>query len=154
MTLLSGSELVLVAQVPRAGDRWHQVHFNVLVGERFFRVRPGESYPVTLEQTGFDGRLLSRKTTPLVFSEKNRNYRLEFDFGSVEKYPGQGPPILVVLELSLRIFRYVALFPGNGGYDEMAALNAALDSVGRGVRRVFTTLDEVELRWPQCPLRS
>jgi hypothetical protein len=154
MTLLSGSELVLVAQVPRAGDRWHQVHFNVAVGEQFFRVRPGEDLLVTIERLGTDGKVANRKSTPLVFSEKNRNYRLEFEFGSVEKYPDDGPPLLVVLELGLRYFRYVALFPWTRGYEEMTALNATLPQVGKGLRRVLTTLDEVELRWPDCPLRG
>jgi hypothetical protein len=154
MTLVSGSELVLVAQVPRAGERWHQVHFNVAVGERFFRIRPGENLLITIERVGSAGQIADRKSTPLVFSERNRNYRLEFDFGDVEHYPDDGPPLLVVLELGVRHFRYVALFPWSNGYSEMAALNAALPSVGRGLNRVLTTLDEVELRWPGCPLRG
>ena len=154
MTLLAGNELVLVAQVPKAGDRWKQVHFNVEVGKRFFRVGPGQDLQVTLERVGSDGVVLHRTARPLVFAERNRNYKLEFDFGDVGTYPTEGPPILVALELDVRYFRYIPLLPGRAGYDEMEGLNRSLESVGRGVRRVVTTLDEVELRWPACPLRG
>jgi hypothetical protein len=151
---LSGSELVLVAQVPRAGDRWQQVHFNRDVAESFFRVAPGDSVHVELECVGPGGRVTSTVSRPLVFAERNRNCKLEFSFGAGVPYPEVSVPILVVVELDLRKFRYVALMPGSDGYDSMLALNESKPRLGRGMRRVITTLDEVELRWSACPIRG
>lgn len=150
--LLSGSELVLVAQVPKS--RWGQVQFNLEVGPRFFRVAPGRTLTVSLERVSANGTIGTEVSRRLVFSSSNRNYKLEFDFGEVEGYPEDGPPLLLVLELDVRRFRYFTLVPGDPGYAPVMALNQALPRVGRGHRRVVTTLDEVELRWPACPLRA
>jgi hypothetical protein len=124
------------------------------VGDQFFRMRPGEEKTITLERVMPDGSLAPSSAKPLVFPESNRNYRVEFDFGDVANYPAQGPPLLLVLELDIRRFRYVALMPDEPGYAEMDNLNEMLPRIGRGARRVITTLDEVELRWPECPLRN
>jgi hypothetical protein len=92
-------------------------------------------------------------TRPLVFSQRNRNYKIEFDFGDVKDYPSAGPPLLLILEVDVRTYRYQLVLPGDKGYEEMFVLNASLPSVGRGLRRVITNLDEAELRWPGCRLR-
>lgn len=150
---LTGTEYVMIAQVPKAGGRWHQVHFNVAVGKAFFRIAVGETHTLRLEWIDHTGRPRSQMTRPLVFSHTNRNYRVEFDF-DVEDYPTTDRPLLLILELGLRRFRYLLLMPGDDGHDEMKDLNERLPSVGKGVRRVITNLDEVELAWSSCPLRG
>jgi hypothetical protein len=90
---------------------------------------------------------------PLVFSRTNRNYRVEFDF-DVADYPVTNRPLLLILEIGLHRFRYLLLIPDDDGYDEMKELNDSLPSICRGVQRVITNLDEVELAWPRCPLRG
>jgi hypothetical protein len=109
---------------------------------------------VSLERMAPNRTVAFRSSRPLVFADRNRNPKVEFDFAGRTEYPDDGVPILVVLELDVRRFRYVPLMPGQPGYEEMLALNLALPSVGRGHRRGITTLDEVELRWPGCPLRG
>lgn len=151
---LIGSEYVLIAQVPKAGNRWHQVHLNAAICQRFFRIAEGEDKVVRLERVDRKGVLQVALERPLVFSHRNRNYKIEFDFGDVADYPQVGVPLLVILELDVRSFRYQLLLPGDQGHEEMLHLNEALAPVGRGLRRVITTLDEVELRWPSCRLRS
>jgi hypothetical protein len=151
---LSGAEQVLVAQVPMAGDRWSQVHFNVDVTERFFRVTEGEEKRVRLERVDRQGNVIAEYDRPLVISPINRNLKIEFDFHPVRDYPAEGRPILLVLELSIRHFRYLLLLPGEGGYEEMLVLNQSFPSIGQGVPRIISYLDEVELRWPSCPLRA
>lgn len=152
-TPLSGAELVLIAQVPKAGGRWHQVHFNTDVGRQFFRLNEGEERSVSMERVDAHGHVGPPVTRALVFSHTNRNYRIEFDFDPVIDYPDAGRPLVLVLELSLRRFRYLLLMPGHPGHEEMRLLNENQPSIGRGVQRVVTTLDEVELRWPGCPLQ-
>lgn len=151
--LLTGTEPVLVAQVPKAGGRWHQVHFNMDVGRRFFRVEEGEDKSVSIERISAAGRILGSDTRRLVLGV-NRNYRLEFDFSPDEDYPGDRRPLLVIVEVGLRRFRYVTLMPAQPGHEEMLRITGALESIGGGLPRIITTLDEVELRWPGCPLRG
>lgn len=115
--VLSGSEFVLVALVPRAGDRWKQVHIDRDLRARFFRVAPGQSIKVRLHRIDLQGAVVSSVERPLVFSEHNRKYKLEVSFGDVAAYPDAGAPILVVLETNLREFRYIDLLPGSPGYD-------------------------------------
>jgi hypothetical protein len=151
--LVTGTEPVLVAQVPKAGDRWRQVHFNMDVGRRFFRVEEGEGKTVSVERIGAAGQVLGSDTRRLVLGV-NRNYRLEFDFNPAEKYPPNGRPLIVLVEVGLRRFRYLTLMPDEPGHQEMLRVSEELASIGGGLPRVITTLDEIELRWPACPLRG
>lgn len=151
--VVDGSELVLIAQVPKAGDRWKQVHFNADLVDQFFALGPGHQ-AVRLQKVDAKGRALEPVTRALVLSEVNKNPKFELDFGKVAEYPQTGPPLVLLLEVDLRNYRYVTLLPGEPGYDEMADLLASLSSIGRGVHRSTTTLDEIELRWPECPLRN
>lgn len=151
---LTGSELVLLAQVPKAGGRWKQVHFNIDISEQFFRMSPGDNRRVTLERVDSHGCLHEAVARPLVMSEVNKNCKIEFDFGSLRDYPTSGVPLLLVLELDVRTFRYLLLTPGDTGYEPMMQLNHELPSIGRGLPRAISNLDEVELRWPRCPLRA
>ena len=152
-TFFDGSELVLVAQVPKAGDRWHQVHLNAEVVRRFFRLALGVTETAEFERVARDGTYRGSEANSIVFSQRNRNYKIEFDLRDAPDYPDE-PPILLILEVALRRFRFMLLVPGDEGFDEMKRLNAALEPVGRGHRRVITTLSEVEMRWPGCPLRA
>jgi hypothetical protein len=151
--LLTGTEPILVAQVPKAGDRWEQVHFNMDVGRRFFRVEEGEEKTVSIERVSATGEPIGEYTRKLVLGP-NRNYRIEFDFTPVSDYPASWRPLLVILELALRRFRYIPLLPGDEGHAEMFRATQELASVGAGLPRVITTLDEIELRWERCPLRG
>ena len=63
-------------------------------------------------------------------------------------------PLIVIVEVGLRRFRYVTLMPGESGHTDMMRVTDELESIGGGLARVITTLDEVELRWPACPLRG
>ena len=152
VSLLTGTEGVLVAQVPKAGRRWTQGHFNMDVGRLFFRVEGGEEKTISVERIDLGGKVIGRYERRLVLGP-NRNYRIEFAFDPVADYPAVGRPVLVIVEMGLRTFRYVALLPGEPGHDEMTRLTEEVASVGSGVPRVITTLDEVELRWDACPLR-
>lgn len=151
--LLTGTEPVLVAQVPKAGGRWHQVHFNMDVGRRFFRVEEGEDKTISVERISASGEVLDSDTRRLVLGVQ-RNYRLEFDFSPAEEYPAESRPVLVLVEVGLRRLRYVSLMPGESGHQEMFRITQDLETIGGGLPRVITTLDEVELRWPACPLRG
>lgn len=153
--LLTGAEPALVAEVPGAGGRWSQVHFNIPVTRRFFRLTQGSTRSITLERIGPSGTVTNRMASRLVFSEANRNSKIEFDFHPTPKYPDPATkPIIVVIDAGNATYRYRFLMPSDGGYQPMRDLLAAGPSEGRGVRRRIVTLDEVESYWPQAMLRG
>jgi hypothetical protein len=130
---------------------------NREVMHRFFRLDPGVDADATFERVDSEGRYRGERTRRLVYSaSSNKNPKIEFDLADAGAYPsGEERPLLLVLEIDVRRFRYLPLMPGDPGYREMLDLNRALPPVGTyPMRRVITTLDEVELRWPNCPLRS
>lgn len=155
LDLLTGTELCLVAEVPGAGNRWKQVHFNLDVARQFFNLEPGMDRSITLERISATGRVLERTSRHLVIPESNRNSRIEFSFGDVTEYPSLPTrPAVVVVEAGYLTYRYRTLMPNDDGYDGVLALLSAGASVGRGMRRRIVTLDELEAYWPQAALRG
>ena len=142
----------LVAQVPKAGERWHQIHFNRDVIEQFFRVRLGRAQRVFLVECRHDGTFAEQEVRPCVYSDANKNPKIEIASHHGEPYPDAGPPIAVYRELQVRSFAYMLLMPGDPGYDEMFALTEDLPTVGRGVRRVITNTLTIRRVWPASPL--
>jgi len=152
--MLGGSELVLVARIPKGGGRWKQAHFNRKLATEFFHVVPGSGRTVRLERVNRSGRLEPPVTRPLVYSEaSNKNCKIELDFDA-PRYPGNGPPIVAIVDLGVRSFRYRSVLPGYAGYQELWDLTEEKPSVGRGFRRILISLDELELRWPSSGLRA
>ena len=142
----------LVARVPAAGDRWHQVHFNKEVIEQFFRVRHGTTQRVYLVECRQDGTFAEEEVRPCVYSPSNKNLKIEVSSHQGAPYPDPGPPIAVFRELQARSFAYMLLMPDEPGYESMFALTETLTAVGRGLPRVLATRADVEGEWPECPL--
>ena len=89
---------------------------------------------------------------PCVFSETNRNHKIEIRAARGQEYPDGAPPILVFRELQLRTFDYMLLMPNENGYDSLMELTKRLPSLGRGFRRVITDMKALADSWPDCPL--
>jgi HKD family nuclease len=146
------NDRMLVAEVPKAGGRWHQVHFNGAVVEAFFRVRPNTEQRVFLRELLGPGRLGPVEARPCVYSEVNKNHRIELAARRGEDYPEERRPILVARETGLRTFQYIILMPDETGHPEMESFVATNPSVGRGTRRVITSRREVLSFWAGCPV--
>jgi|GEM_PF-1510410 len=142
----------LVARVPRAGRRWHQVHFNIDVIEQFFRVHHGTTQRVYLVECRQDGSFAEQEVRPCVYSPANKNLKIEVASHHGDPYPDTGPPIAVYRELQARSFAYMLLMPGEPGYAEMFALTETLPAVGRGLERVITNSAAVSGAWATSPL--
>ena len=142
----------LVARVPKAGERWHQIHFNRNVIEEFFRVQHGTAQRVYLVECRQDGTFAEQEVRPCVYSDANKNPKIEIASHHGEPYPDAGPPIAVYRELQVRSFAYMLLIPGDPGYDEMFALTEDLPTIGRGVRRVITNTPGIRRVWATSPL--
>lgn len=153
--LLTGTELCLVAEVPGAGGRWKQVHFNLDIARQFFNLEPGLDRSITLERISPLGRVLERTSRQLVIPNASRNARIEFSFGPVTEYPSPpGRPLVVVVEADYLTYRYRTLMPGDVGHDAVLNLLGAGPSIGKGLRRRIVTLDELEGYWPGSALRG
>ena len=146
------SDRVLVAQVPRAGGRWGQVHLNADVVREFFRISDHRTHRVYLTEIGRNGDRGPVEVRPCVFSETNRNLKIEIGAVRGRAYPEVDHPLLVCLECGLRTFYYVLVMPGEVGYDATKYLAVNHPSVGRGVRRAIVNRGELERCWPECPL--
>ncbi len=143
---------VLVAQVPAAGGRWHQVHFNQEVITRFFQVRADSAQRIYLVERKADGSRADEEVRPCVYSKSNKNYKIELGARRHDGYPAVGVPIAVFRELHARSFEYVLMMPGEPGHVELQGLIAVLPRVGRGFPRVITATMELSAAWPGCPL--
>ena len=142
----------LVARVPRAGDRWHQVHFNREVIDRFFQVRSGTAQRVYLVECRQDGSFAEQEVRPCVYSPANKNLKIEVSSHHGLPYPEAGQPIAVYRELQTRSFAYMLLMPGDPGHAVMSALTESLESVGRGALRVIADSATIREAWAECPL--
>ena len=150
--VLGDTSRFLVARVPKAGNRWHQVHFNVPVIDQFFRVRPNTAQRVYLREYKQDGTLGHEGWHRCVYSDANKNLKIEIASHQGEAYPDAGPPIAVYRELHARSFAYMLLMPGDPGYDAMFELTETGTTVGPGARRVITDRDDIRNAWPTSPL--
>ena len=142
---------ILVAQVPKAGGRWSQVHFNANVVRDYFRLVDLGTQRAYLSQVGPDGVRSEVEVRPCVYSPSNKNHKIEFGAASGREYPAS-PPVLILRERQLRVFDYMLLFPGADGYAEAIGLTRTLPSVGRGMPRVITDMNTLEGAWAACPL--
>ena len=143
----------LVARVPKADDRWHQIHFNKDVIERFFRIQPSTAQRVYLVECRSDGTFGEEEVRPCVYSQSNKNLKIEVASHHGEPYPGGGQrPVAVYRELQARSFAYMLLLPGDRGYDEMFGLTETLPKVGLGLERVITDSVRIRSTWATCPL--
>ena len=142
---------ILIAQVPAAGARWSQAHFNGDVVQQYFRIADFETQRAYLTQVRQDGTRSDVEVRQCVYSQANRNHRIEFGAATGLQYPA-GRPVLVLRERQLRVFDYMLLLPNSEGYAEVMGLSNALPSIGRGVRRGITDANALENAWGECPL--
>ena len=144
---------ILVAQVPRAGGRWAQVHFNAQVIRDYFRLNRLDTERVYLTRVDTNAERVDVEVRPCVYSAgSNRNYKIEIGAAKNRAYPDTGRPLLIFRELRLRCYDYMLLQPGENGYDAVLKLTSRLPSPGGGLPRPITDMASLARVWPDCPL--
>lgn len=143
---------VLIAEVPAAGGRWAQVHFNGDITEQYFRLTDISIQRVYLTQVHQDGSRGDEEVRPCVFSPANRNHKIEIGAARHLLYPSGDRPLLVFRERQVRVFDYMLLMPAQPGYAQILSLLRRLRSIGRGAHRSITDLQQLSGAWRQCPL--
>jgi hypothetical protein len=146
-------EPLLVAQIPRAGDRWPQIHYSAQIMADYFEATAGD--PVYLRE--YESTVVEE--VQVVYSTVNKNYKIELGAaGEAQRtvgYPAEGRPVVLFRRESgaLRRHRYLFLMPGDEGHAEMEALAAAeFDGPSNQVPRVIVPRNRVLTAWPECPL--
>lgn len=143
---------IAISQVPRAGGRWTQVHFNTDVVRDYFRVTDTRTQRVYLTHVAPNGGRAEVEVRPVVFSQTNKNHKIEVGAARGQDYPDDGPPVLVFRERQLRTFDYMLLMPGDAGYGALIDVTRRLQSLGRGFPRVITDMTTLDTAWADCPL--
>lgn len=146
---------VLLAGVPH--DRWKQVGFNREVTENFFRVfRNGD--PLSVQGVTQRGEVLELRESQLILPKtSNQNHRIEFPEPDRRGDPRPDYAILVVLERSFRLVRYMSLRPGDTAYAAVKNKLAARPAFGASrkpeTKRAVITYRELKRVWPgRCQL--
>jgi hypothetical protein len=131
---------VLIAEIPRSGNRWNQANFDLDTFQNFFGASPGRTQRIILTHIGSDGRTGSQEVRPSV-AVSSQNYRFELEAAAGLPYPDHGRPIAIFVRIATRTFRYRLLMPGTRLYGQANRfLRAHSTQVGTHVRRFVTSL--------------
>lgn len=119
---VSATDRILVAEVPKSGDRWKQVNFSKESFVNFFGATPGGAggtYRILLKNVDATGKLDVTETRPSV-SVASHNWRFEINAANGLLYPAGGArPYLIFSEASTRSFIYELIMPGDSRYTEV-----------------------------------
>ena len=149
----TGFDRILLAQVPAAGGRWAQVHFNAVAIRDYFRLNRLDMERVYLTRVSPEATRGEVEVRPCVYSVRsNRNYKIEISAAAGLPYPDEGCPLLVFRERQLRTYDYMLLMPGEHGHELLTDLSNRLPSPGKGVPRPITDMANLAQAWPDCPL--
>ena len=130
-------EEVLVAEIPKSGDRWAQANFDQANYEEFFGAKVGSQRRISLHHVDASGVLGDVESRPSV-EVLSQNYRFELAAARGLAYPTGAPPIGVFLRLTTGEFLYCLLLPGDPGFWEWMDFSLR---TGRGARIASVACD-------------
>ena len=145
---------ILARYVPLAGGRTSQVHLTRPIVENFFRLplRPGEMVRLQQVQPGHSPQSVEER--PLVYSQKNKNPKIELNGARVliGRYPtGDRRPIVVFQEVGPRFYKYMLLLPSDSGHRRLSRQLDLQPKEGGALRSWITDLDSLAEVWPDYP---
>lgn len=151
--VIEGNPSVLIAEIPKSGNRWEQANFNQAVFQEFFGGIPGvnEERRILLRHIGVMGALEEIEVRPTV-SVKSQNFRIELKAAAGLPYPeGDDRPIGIFIKVATRSFIYSLVMPEDLNYNEVIIyLNRSLSRVRNRMRRYLTDVQEFRLNCPNA----
>lgn len=114
---------ILIAEIPKGGDRWQQCNFSESIFVHYFGAEKGVNgtYKITLRCVHTDGSMGKMELRPSV-SVKSKNYRFEIDDAKGYDYPEDGSrPIVVFAQIGGQQFLYELVMPNNRNYKHIKA---------------------------------
>lgn len=154
--LIDETSKVLVAEIPKSGNRWKQANFDKSTFEEYFGATCGENgaYRILLKSIGTDLTLGDTEVRPGV-SVASQNYRFELDAASGLAYPtGTDRPIAVFAKVSQRDFLYELLMPSHPAYTDAKALLDKTQKRSQKMRRITFSYEEAKENLPSLALWS
>lgn len=146
------SRPVLVAEIPRAANRWNQANFDLDTFRNFFGARAEAALRVVFQHVDASGALVTLERRPSV-AVRSRNFRFELEAAAGLDYPTTGRPIAVFAQVAPRTFRYRLVMPGDGDYPLLSGfLDREAGRPPNRMRRVRTNSEVLQRVWPQSPL--
>lgn len=145
-----GADNVLVAEIGK-GERWRQANFPRALYEGFFGAAVGHKRTIVLQHVAADGVLGSPESRESI-EVGSQNYRFELG-AATGPYPADNTrPIAAFVRESLGIFRYRLAMPDDPHYATLSSFLEAFDGPRRELRRVRTTVAQLQVAWPDSPL--
>lgn len=148
---------MLVAEVPKASDRWKQINFDKASFQNFFGATAGGTtgtYRILLKNVDSAGVLRATETRPSV-SVASHNWRFEIAAASGLTYPtGVSRPYVIFSEVSIRSFIYELVMPGDSRYQEVDNLVKTWKSTNgvTGIARFITSVNRIKASTPSLGL--
>lgn len=114
------SNAVLIAEIPKGGDRWKQANFSKDVFQNFFGVEEGQKNQIKMTNIKKDGTL-GEVAKRLSVKVKSHNYRYELLCDETKlPYPsGNLRPIGVFIKVDDKSFLYQLLMPSDDAYGKI-----------------------------------
>lgn len=144
---------VLIAEIPKAANRWNQANFDKDNFINFFGAIPGDnSLRILLRNVNENGSLNDIEIRPSI-SVRSHNWRFELEAAAGISYPRTGRPIGVFIKISNRMFLYTLHLPSSPEYHD---LKNYLDRsvgliVGNRMRRLRTDVRTLHENCPALP---
>jgi HKD family nuclease len=150
--ILPDTSPVLIAEIPRSGDRWKQVNFQKADFVEYFGAQPDGRLMVFrhVREDGMPGQFESERPPVEVASQ---NYRFELAAAQGLEYPAAGRPIGVYVRTGARSFLYRLVMPADRQH---ATVSGILDRRGvasraGGMRSIRMSVAELRREWPGSP---
>lgn len=147
---------VLLAEVPRSGDRWNQVNFRLADYRGFFGVVEGRGSDLLMvfRHVQHDGTMADYERSRPPVTVRSRNFRFELAAARGLSYPesDRGRPIGAYIRVATRTFLYSLLLPGDSQYATVVGiLRSRAGASGRGMRSAQMTVRDLRDEWPGSP---
>lgn len=140
---------VLLAEIPKASNRWNQVNFDKESFEGFFGARAGDNTMRVLFKGVDDQGVEQEAESRLSVSVQSHNWRFELNLAKDKCYPENGRPIGIFVKVSERNFLYMLSMPD---YRHHKSIVDLLPDNERGVRRCRKQVACVRKACPKLPL--
>lgn len=150
---------VLVAQIPKSGNRWNQANFDLDNFENFFGVGDDAAERLwVFRHVNDDGTMADteppRPPVPVV----SDNFRFELKAAHGLPYPNpvtEGRPIGVFVRMTARLYIYRLVMPDDPQYQtvlDLLTLKAGPDQRTDRMMRERMSVGELKAFWPDSPL--
>ncbi|MBV4427339.1 phospholipase D family protein [Clostridium tyrobutyricum] len=129
---------ILIAEIPKSGNRWKQANFDRNTFECYFGATCGVNgiYRIILRNVNHNGILGNIESRPGV-SVSSRNYRFELEAASGLQYPTNGNPIAIFAKVATRTFIYELYMPNDSYYNNIMNILDTTQAKISGRKRRF-----------------